>query len=99
MRLIKIGEVEHITGLHTSTIHQYISEGHFPAPVSFGICSSTWLFIDTEIQIWIAEIISERDYEMNEHLVSGEKGASLIPMYKKVEWEYIHGRCLPAKVY
>jgi predicted DNA-binding transcriptional regulator AlpA len=92
-------EVAHITGLQLNIIHQYINEGHFPVPVSFGETTSEWLWVDTEIQIWIADIISERDYEMNEHLVNGDKETSIIPTYKKMEWEYIHGRCLPAKVY
>lgn len=99
MRLIKIGEVKHITGLHVSTINQYMSEGHFPTPVSFGGSSSSWLWLSTEIQIWIAEIFSERDFEVNEHLLNGEQGDELIPMYKKVKWEYIPGRCLPPKHY
>lgn len=59
MRIIRLKEVMHLTGLARSTIYKYIGEGTFPATVSLGErCSG---FVYEEVQSWILAKIEARD--------------------------------------
>lgn len=59
MKLIRIAKVMDYTGLARSTIYKYIAEGTFPKPVSLGSRVAAW--VESEVQEWIIERISERD--------------------------------------
>ena len=59
MRLIRLNDVTHTTGLGRSTIYKYIAEGKFPKPVSLGGTRVGW--VEQEIQDWIMERIEARD--------------------------------------
>ncbi len=59
MRLLRLKEVMHTTGLARSTIYKYISEGGFPKPVSLGERNVAW--VESEIEDWVAEKIEQRD--------------------------------------
>ncbi|MBZ9539649.1 AlpA family transcriptional regulator [Modicisalibacter tunisiensis] len=61
MRLLKLKDVLFTTGLGRSTVYKYISEGHFPRPVSLGERNVAW--VEDEIQEWILEKIAKRDAE------------------------------------
>lgn len=58
-RLLRIEEVEHRTGLKTSTLYQYMLDGKFPRPVPLGNKSRGW--IEAEVDAWIGMRIAERD--------------------------------------
>ena len=59
MRIIRLKEVTHLTGLARSTIYKYIGEGRFPVAVSLGDRSIG--FLESEVQEWILARIKERD--------------------------------------
>lgn len=59
MRLIKLKDVMHTTGLARSTVYKYIADGNFPKPISLGERNVAWL--ESEIQDWILEKIELRD--------------------------------------
>ncbi|EMO2021461.1 AlpA family transcriptional regulator [Pseudomonas aeruginosa] len=59
MRIIRLKEVTHLTGLARSTIYKYLAEGRFPMPVSLGDRSIG--FLESEVQEWILDRIKERD--------------------------------------
>lgn len=59
MRIIRLKEVTHLTGLARSTIYKYLAEGRFPMSVSLGDRSIG--FVESEIQEWILARIKERD--------------------------------------
>ena len=59
MRLIKLKDVMHNTGLARSTIYKYIAENLFPKPVSLGTRSVAW--VEEEIEEWILDKIEQRD--------------------------------------
>ena len=50
-RLMKLPEVEHVTGLKKSSIYKRIIEGLFPVAVQLGARSVAWK--SEEIQEWI----------------------------------------------
>ena len=58
MRIMRLTEVMHTTGLGRSTIYKYISEGRFPQPVSLGPRAVGW--VDCEIDAWIRRRIDLR---------------------------------------
>ena len=58
-RLIRLKEVIETTGLSRSRIYQYINEDKFPASVSLGGRSIG--FVESEIQLWVANVIGLRD--------------------------------------
>jgi prophage regulatory protein len=58
MRLIKLKEVMHSTGMSRSTIYKYIAAEVFPKPVSLGERSVAW--VEDEIQRWINIKIEQR---------------------------------------
>ena len=55
-KLLRLPAVKEITGLSKSTIYARISEGTFPKQVPLGPRLVVW--IDTDIQNWIAEQVS-----------------------------------------
>ncbi len=59
MRLLKLKDVMHLTGLGRSTVYKYISERRFPKPVVLGERNVAW--VEDEIQEWIMEKIAQRD--------------------------------------
>ncbi|MDP9937884.1 helix-turn-helix transcriptional regulator [Ectopseudomonas alcaliphila] len=59
MRIIRLKEVTHLTGLARSTVYKYLAEGKFPKSVPLGHRSIG--FLESEIQEWIMARIKERD--------------------------------------
>lgn len=59
MRLIKLKEVLHITGLSRSTVYRFMSSGGFPMKVELGGNSVAW--VENEVEEWISEKIGKRD--------------------------------------
>jgi len=59
MRLIRLKDVKHATGLGRSTIYKYIEEGIFPKSVSLGDRAVAW--VESEIVDWIMSRIEARD--------------------------------------
>lgn len=59
MRIIRLKEVTHLTGLARSTIYKYLAEQRFPKSVPLGDRSIG--FLESEIQEWILDRIKERD--------------------------------------
>ena len=51
MRIIRLKDVQHSTGLGRSTIYKYISEGSFPKPVSLGDRAVGWG--ESEVMGWV----------------------------------------------
>jgi prophage regulatory protein len=58
MRLIRLKEVMHCSGLARSTIYKYIAANTFPKPVPLGGRAVAW--IQSEIEAWIDERINYR---------------------------------------
>lgn len=56
-RLIRIGEVEHLTGLKKSTLYRLIQESKFPPPLRLTAKASAWN--ETAILQWVQERIKE----------------------------------------
>lgn len=50
-RVMRVPEVEHVTGLKRSTIYRLIKEGQFPVQIKLGPRSVAWK--SEEIQEWI----------------------------------------------
>ncbi|MFL9677371.1 helix-turn-helix transcriptional regulator [Pseudomonas marginalis] len=59
MRLIRLKEVKHATGLGRSTIYKYIENGTFPKSVSLGERAVAW--VESEIEGWVMARIEARD--------------------------------------
>lgn len=59
MRILRLKDVISQTGLARSTIYKYIHADSFPKPVPLGGRSVGW--VESEIQVWIAERIENRD--------------------------------------
>jgi len=59
MRLIRLKEVKHATGLGRSTIYKYIEGGFFPKSVSLGGRAVAW--VESEVEAWIEARVSARD--------------------------------------
>ena len=57
--MIKLKDVQKITGLSRSSIYSYIEKGVFPIQVKLGQRSVAW--IDQEIIAWLESRISARD--------------------------------------
>lgn len=60
MRLIRLTEVLHTTGLSRSTLYKYVADGVFPKPVSLGDRAVGW--VESEINDWLSARIYERDH-------------------------------------
>lgn len=59
MRLIRLKEVKHATGLGRSTIYKYIEEGKFPKSVPLGERAVAW--VESEVVGWVMARIEARD--------------------------------------
>jgi prophage regulatory protein len=57
-RLVRLGEVKHLTGLSTATVYRKISSNEFPRPVALGVTARAWPL--SEVQDWIAGRIAVR---------------------------------------
>lgn len=57
-RLIKLPDVERLTGLRRSAIYERIQRGAFPRSVKIGKRSATWS--EAAIQAWIADRVTGR---------------------------------------
>ena len=55
-RLLRLPEVKNLTGLSKSSIYARIAEGLFPRQIALGSRTVVWL--ETDIQNWIAERVS-----------------------------------------
>jgi len=61
-RLIRRKEVQAKTGLGASSIYALMSEGKFPKPITLSIRRVAW--IESDIDLWIAERITSHKTEM-----------------------------------
>lgn len=62
-QILKLPQVEQITGLSSSSIYRGASAGTFPKPIKLGVRSSG--FIKSEIDQWLAErIVASRSGEV-----------------------------------
>lgn len=59
-KLIPLAKVRDATGLGRSTLYKRLSEGTFPRGCKVGRRS---LWVEAEVQAWIAEQIAERDMQ------------------------------------
>lgn len=59
MRLIKLSEVKHLTGLGRSTIYRFMTEAKFPRSVSLGDRAVAW--VESEVTEWVLAKIEARD--------------------------------------
>ncbi|MDP9962852.1 putative DNA-binding transcriptional regulator AlpA [Variovorax paradoxus] len=57
-RLLRLPEVEHLTGLRRSTIYEQMRRGIFPRSVKAGQRTATWP--ESAVQSWIAERMNGR---------------------------------------
>ena len=57
-RLIKLPDVERLTGLRRSAIYERIQKGVFPRSVKVGKRSATWS--EAAVQAWIADRVTGR---------------------------------------
>ena len=54
--IIKIKQVQVITGVSRSGLYQKIADGNFPKPIKLGVRASGWIL--SEVQGWVAERIA-----------------------------------------
>ena len=73
MRLIRLKDVKHVTGLGRSTIYKYIEEGTFPKSVSLGERAVAW--VESEVISWVMVRIEARDAHQSLTAVSQLKAA------------------------
>ncbi|MPW31884.1 AlpA family phage regulatory protein [Agarivorans sp. B2Z047] len=59
MRLIKLTEVLHLTGLSRSVLYQYTKANTFPQSVPLGTRAVAW--VESEVLEWIEQCIQTRD--------------------------------------
>lgn len=71
MRLIKLTEVLHTTGLSRSTLYKYVADGVFPKPVSLGERAVGW--VESEINDWLSARIYERDHGLEALSIRAEE--------------------------
>ena len=57
-RLIRLNEVLVMTGLSRSGMYRYIEKQQFPSQVPIGDRAVAW--VESEVQMWIAEKIEDR---------------------------------------
>ena len=57
-RLLRLPEVEHLTGLCRSAIYENMQKGMFPKSVKVGRRAATWS--ESAVQAWIAERLAGR---------------------------------------
>lgn len=61
MRVLKLKDVLHKTGLGKTTLYKLISLSEFPKPIGLGLRSVGWL--ESEIEAWIQQKINTRDQQ------------------------------------
>ena len=66
--MIKLKEVQKLTGLSRSSIYAYIDKGLFPAQIKLGERSVAWL--DSEIESWVDSKINARDAKNDENFIN-----------------------------
>lgn len=71
LRLMRLVEVTHMTGLSRASIYKFMEQGTFPNSVSLGVRAVAWRYQD--IQNWIIERIKDRD----ERLAKGIKSTPI----------------------
>ncbi|CAK2441751.1 prophage regulatory protein [Vibrio crassostreae] len=64
IRLIRLKDVMHYTGLARATIYKYMDEGCFPKSVSLGGRAVAWE--ESEVEEWILERLRVRDEGIKE---------------------------------
>ena len=57
--MIKLKEVQKLTGLSRSSIYAYIDKGLFPAQVKLGERCVAW--VDNEVEEWVLSKVLARD--------------------------------------
>ena len=57
--MLKLREVQKITGLSRSSIYAYIDKGIFPAQVKLGERCVAW--VDSEVEEWVLSKVLARD--------------------------------------
>ncbi|EHW0625777.1 AlpA family phage regulatory protein [Vibrio vulnificus] len=62
LRLMRLAEVMHMTGLSRASIYKFMEQGAFPNSVSLGARAVAWRYQD--ILNWVLEKIKERDDEL-----------------------------------
>jgi prophage regulatory protein len=70
-RLLRRSEVQDRVGLGKSTLYSRISAGSFPKPVTLG---SSVRWVESEVEAWISERVSERDHAAGNGGTSGGTG-------------------------
>ena len=59
MRLIRLKEVMHLTGLGRSSIYKFMTKGHFPMSISLGERAVAW---DVgEVEEWVLDKVESRN--------------------------------------
>jgi prophage regulatory protein len=58
-RVLKLAEVEAVSGLKRSVLYEKIAEGTFPAPIALTPTARGWL--ESEIDAWLDQRIAARD--------------------------------------
>jgi prophage regulatory protein len=58
-RVLRLAEVEAITGLKHSIIYEKIKHNEFPAPIALTASARGW--VESEIDDWLDQRIAERD--------------------------------------
>ena len=66
--MLKLKEVQKLTGLSRSSIYAYIDKGLFPAQIKLGERSVAWL--DSEIESWVDSKINARDAKNDENFIN-----------------------------
>lgn len=59
MRLIRLPQLEDMTGLGRSSVYKLMSEGKFPKKVTLIGRASAW--VESEVVEWIEARVAERD--------------------------------------
>ena len=57
LRLIRLPEVKHLTGLSSATIYRHIAKKQFPASIQLGTRAVAWSSED--IEAWVGERIEK----------------------------------------
>ncbi|EOA9034941.1 AlpA family transcriptional regulator [Vibrio coralliilyticus] len=63
-RLIRVKEVQHLTGLSRASIYNFMDGGNFPQSIPLGSRSVAWR--ESDINDWILSKITLRDKKLRE---------------------------------
>lgn len=72
-RLLRLPEVERLTGMRRSTIYEQMQRGVFPRSVKAGQRTAAWP--ESAVQSWIADRMNGRRYEPESHPSLGRTNA------------------------